>query len=191
VVELPAAAAWRHVGAREGFEVLFPRDEATGFRFEGHSAALEEGVAWSVSYAIDVDAAWVTRSAHVTGRSAAGERELTIERDGRGGWLIDGRPAPELSGCEDVDLEASAFTNVFPVRRLGLDVGEHAEAPAVYVRAPTLRVARLEQTYARLPDDGAHMRFDYAAPAFEFREVLVYDEAGLVIHYPGIAARVA
>jgi hypothetical protein len=191
VTQLPATAAWRQLGARDGFEVLFLGREARGYRFEGHATAVEEGITWSVRYSIAVDAGWETRAAHVAARSAAGEREVRIEANGVGGWRVDGRAAPELDGCLDLDLEASAFTNAFPVRRLRLDVGEDADAPAVYVRAPNLRVARLEQHYARLPDDGANERYDYAAPAFEYRDVIVYDDLGLVLDYPGIAVRVA
>jgi uncharacterized protein len=188
--KLPAVAGWRHLDASEGFEVLFPSHEGDGFRFEGHATAVEGGVAWSVRYEIRVDADWVTREAHVGSRSVAGERELRLEGDGSGGWTIDGRPAPELDGLFDVDLEASAFTNAFPVNRLGLGVGEDAEAPAVYVRAPNLRVARLEQHYRRLADDGPRRRYDYSSPAFDFRAVLVYDQSGFVLDYPGIAERV-
>ena len=77
------------------------------------------------------------------------------------------------------------------MNRLALDVGEDADAPAVYVRAPNLRIARLEQRYARQPDDGASARYDYASPAFDYRDVIVYDDLGLVLEYPGIAVRVA
>ena len=191
VSELPASAAWRHLDASEGFEVLFPRSDGDGHRFAGHATAVEGAVTWSVRYEIRVDSDWVTREAHVWSRSVAGERELRLEGDGHGAWTIDGRPAPELDGLLDVDLEASAFTNAFPVNRLGLGVGEDAEAPAVYVRAPNLRVARLEQHYRRLADDGARMRFDYVSPALDFRAILVYDESGLVLDYPGIAVRLA
>jgi hypothetical protein len=189
--ELPATAAWRHVGARDGFEVLFPEREDDGYRFRGHATAVEEGVAWSVAYTIVVDTDWATRSVRVVSRSTAGEREAVIERHPTGGWRMNGRHAPELTDCEDVDLEASAFTNAFPVNRLRLEVGESADAPAAYVRAPNLRVGRLEQRYLRLPDDGAIVRYDYEAPAFEYRDVIVYDEHGLVLAYPGIAERVA
>jgi hypothetical protein len=191
VAELPATAAWRHVGARDGFEVLFLDREEDGYGFRGHATAVEEGVMWSVEYTIAVDAGWATRTVHVLSRSTAGEREARIERHPTAGWRVNGRHAPELTDCEDVDLEASAFTNAFPVHRLRLEVGEHADAPAAYMRAPNLRVARLEQRYLRLPDDGERARYDYAAPAFEYRDVLVYDEHGLVLAYPGIAERVA
>jgi hypothetical protein len=98
---------------------------------------------------------------------------------------------PQLTGCLDVDLEASACTNAFPVHRLGLEVGQAADAPAVYVRARDLSVERLEQSYKRLPNDGEHSRYHYVAPTFNFRAVLVYDVFGLVLDYPGIAVRTA
>jgi uncharacterized protein len=188
---LPGSAAWRHVDARDGFEVLFVEEQEDGFRFRGYATAVEERVAWSVEYTISVDAGWTTRAAEVVSRSASGEREALIERHPTGGWRVNGRHAPELAGCEDVDLEASAFTNAFPVHRLGLDVGEESQAPAAYVRAPNLRVGRLEQRYLRLPDEGERRRYDYESPTFEFHAVLVYDAHGLVLDYPGIAKRVA
>jgi hypothetical protein len=191
VAGLPPTAAWRHLDGRVGFEVLFLRREADGYRFEGHSTAVEDGEAWSVRYALTVDPDWTTRSAHVVGLSAEGANEVSLAADGAGGWQVDGRPTPQLDGCLDVDLEASAFTNAFPVRRLGLGVGERADAPAVYVRALDLSVERLEQHYARLPDDGEHLRYDYESPAFDYRDELVYDEFGLVLSYPGLAVRVA
>jgi hypothetical protein len=191
MIDLPATAAWRHLDARDGLEVLFLRAEPDGYHFDGHSTAVEEGEAWSISYTFTLDTSWATRSAHIVGRSASGAHELRLEGDGIGGWRIDGRSAPQVAGCLDVDLEASAFTNAFPVNRLGLDVGQRADAPAAWVRAPDLGVERLEQRYARLEDDAERSRYDYAAPDLDFTAVLVYDEFGLVLDYPGIAVRVA
>jgi hypothetical protein len=88
-----------------------------------------------------------------------------------------------------VDLEASAVTNALPMRRLRLPVAERAAAPAAYVRAVGLAVGRLEQTYQRVPDQGAYRCYDYAAPAFAFTCHLTYDQSGLVTDYPGIAVR--
>ena len=189
--ELPSTAAWRHRDARLGFEVLFIRHERGYLRLEGHSTAVEEDEAWAIRYDLTVDDRWVTRSAHVVGRSALGLHEVRLEADGTGVWQIDGRAAPWLDGCLDVDLEASACTNALPIHRLGLSVGARANASAAYVRAPTLRVEPLEQTYARLPDYGDSARYEYVAPAFDFSAVLTYDRFGFVLDYPGIAVRVA
>lgn len=184
-------AAWRHLDARVGFEVLFLRRERDRYHLDGYSTAVQEGEAWGICYALTLDAEWVTRSAHVIGQSASGAHEVRLEGDGSGKWRVDSAPAQQLSGCLDVDLEASACTNALPVHRLGLHVGERADAPAAYVRAPTLCVERLEQSYARLDDDEQRARYDYVAPAFDFRTTLIYDRFGFVLDYPGIAVRVA
>jgi hypothetical protein len=185
----PAVAAFEHRDAQRGFEVVFIQAEADGYGIKGHTAAIEDGQAFAAEYAITLDADWVTRSAQVRGRSATGEHELMLEADGAGHWTMNGEPAPELDGYLDVDLEASAFTNAFPIHRLGLAVGEGAEAPAVYVRELDLAVERLEQSYRRLPDDGARRCYHYESPRFDFEAELVYDEAGLILDYPGIGVR--
>jgi uncharacterized protein len=188
---LAVAASWRHVRARDGFEVLFVRDSGDGVRCEGEVAAVEDGVAWAVSYGLLLDSEWRTRSAQVACLSPTGRATSLLEGDGHGRWRVDGEPAPRLDGCSDVDLEASVFTNALPIRRLRLAVGESADAPAAYVRVPELRVERLEQRYQRLHDDGPHTRYDYQAPAFRYGAILAYDESGLVVEYPRVAVRVS
>jgi hypothetical protein len=187
--EPPAYAAWRHVDAREGFEVVFFRRDNGGLRIEGDTTGVEEGEAWSVRYEISLDAGWLTRSARVVSVSAYGRREVQLETDGHGRWRADGAEVPALQGCLDVDLESSSFTNAFPVHRLDLAVGAEAETPAAWVRELDVSIERLEQHLRRIDDDGRHQRFDYYSPRDDFRSELVYDESGLVLDYPGIAVR--
>ncbi len=185
----PATACWQHLEARSGFEVAYFRGLEDGWAVDGTTAAVEDAQTWVVTYSIRLDAAWVTQSARIAARSVAGSRETFLTADGTGGWLVNGDPAPDLDGCLDVDLESSAMTNTLPVHRLGLAAGGQADAPAAYVRALDLSVGRLAQTYRRVANQGAHQRYDYAAPAFGFTSRLVYDESGLVLDYPGIARR--
>lgn len=185
----PAAACWRHRGARSGFEVAYFQATAGGWSLDGTTTAVEDGQSWIVSYSIRLDAAWLTREAQVTARTAAGVRRAGLASDGQGRWRVDGRPAPQLDGCLDVDLESSALTNTLPVHRLALSPGAHAETPAAYIRALDLRAERLEQSYTRLDDESGQQRYRYAAPAFGFTCTLGYDESGLVLDYPRIAVR--
>ena len=187
---LPSCAAWEHCQARRGFEVAFFAADASGLRVEGHTTAVEEGEVWSVQYAIALDAGWRTNSARVVGRSRTGSYERRLETEVGGRWRVDGTAASHLDGCLDVDLESSSLTNAFPVRRLALAIGAEASAPAAYVRALGLRVERLEQHYRRIADDGSRQRYHYVSPAFAFESVIVYDEQGLALEYPGIAIRV-
>lgn len=186
---VPATAAWQHQDARAGFEVVYFQPFDEGCRIQGWTTAVEDGRTWAVEYMIDLHQTGATRSARIRGRSAAGSSSTLLEADRAGRWLVDGVPAPHLDGCLDVDLESSAMTNALPVRRMSLAPGARAAAPAAYVRAIGLAVERLEQTYLRAPDEDSRQRYDYAAPAFGFTCRLIYDQSGLVLHYPGIAVR--
>jgi uncharacterized protein len=190
LVDLPSSAAWRHHGAREGFESVFVLGLKPGYQLSGHTAAVEDNEAWAVRYSLVLDGGWTTTRAHVWGSSATGDRQVQLVSDGAGHWEIDGITSPELDGCIDVDLESSACTNTIPVHRLQLDVGRSADVPAVYVRAADLRVERLEQSYRRVEDDGDRQRYEYRCPAFEFECQLAYDASGLVVEYPGLATRI-
>lgn len=185
----PRSATWLHEDARTGFEVVYFTDVGDGHHIEGWTTAVEDGHTWLVGYEIDVGADWVTRSASVMNRTVDGTRTTVLDADEYGRWRVDGIPAPQLDGCLDVDLESSAMTNAFPMRRMALAVGATSPAPAAYVRALDLSVERLEQTYARLPDDDGQQAYDYESPAFDFSCRLTYDESGLVLDYPGIAVR--
>lgn len=179
---LPAFAAWRFVEAVHGFEVVY----AEPGRLRGHTSAVEDGQPYAVRYEITLDQRWRTREARVASDTVAGPRETVLISDGEGRWRVDGEPAPHLDGLIDVDLEASACTNTLPIHRLALPPREVIEAPAAYVRALDLSVSRLDQTYRRLDDQ----RYAYTSEA-DFRAVLEYDAAGLIVDYPGIATRFA
>jgi hypothetical protein len=193
--DLPSQAAWRHHTARSGFEATFFVVGGADRRVVGRTVAVEDGVAWTVGYDIALDDRWRTRSALVRSRTAGGERSVRLDADGAGQWRVDGVASPALAGCLDVDLEASACTNTLPIHRLVLAVGDAAAAPAAFVRAPDLAVERLDQDYRRCPDDGGPgasdlgQRYDYHAPAFSVAVRLVFDAAGLVVDYPGLATR--
>jgi uncharacterized protein len=188
--DLPPLAAWRHREAREGFEVVFFAAHGGGVRIEGHTTAIERGEPLVVGYEIELDRGWRTRGAQISERSRGGSHTVALESNGDGSWLVDGRPAPQLDGCHDVDLEASVMTNALPIRRIPLAPGDSAEAPAVYVRSPGLAVERLEQRYLR-EDTSRRHRYAYSAPAFDFHCALTYDASGLLLDYPGIAVRVS
>jgi hypothetical protein len=187
----PAAAAWRHGTTRTALESVTFARQGGGWLAAGSTTALEAGTSWWVAYEIAVDASFITRRAVITSRAgAAAPSKATLDADGAGRWLLNGRRAPDLDGCLDVDLESSALTNAFPVRRAQLLVGATLDAPAAYVRVRDLAVERLDQRYLRRDDADRGPVFEYHAPAFDFTCDIGYDRAGLVVSYPGIAERV-
>ncbi len=157
-----------------------------GHRLAGHTTAVDGGTSWSVGYVVDVDDEWRTLRAEVSVLAVGGTRRTRLERRPDDTWLVEGSRAPWLDGCVDVDLESSAVTNTLPVHRLPLPRGRTADVPAAFVRADDLRVERLEQTYARLDRAG---EVAYTSSTFDVACTLTYDDAGLVLDYPGIAAR--
>ena len=187
----PPSACWKHHGLRTGFEVAYFTIEGRTTRADGTTTGLQDGDTWIVSYSLVLDDSWRTLMARVNSRTALGQAERLLQSDGTGHWLVDGRASRDLDGCLDVDLESSALTNALPVHRLGLEAGVRADAPAAYVRAFSLSVDRLEQTYFRVHSASHRHQFDYEAPAFDFRCRLEYDDRGLVVEYPGIASRSA
>jgi hypothetical protein len=187
---LPHTAAWRHIGAQDGFETVVFREAASGYVIDGHTAAIDDGKPWAVHYTLDVDDGWRTQQCLVRSWSALGPLETLITRDPAGHWRVDGVLVPELEGCLDVDLEASACTNFLPVRRARSAVGKPMAAPAAFVRAPELEIERLEQTYVRLASDDDTVRFEYRAPSFGYDDELEFAADGLITEYPGIATRV-
>ena len=72
---LPVTACWQHRGAPSGFEVAYFEAGPEGWRFDGTTAAIEDAQSWIVSYSIALDAAWRTRRARITARTASGLRE--------------------------------------------------------------------------------------------------------------------
>jgi hypothetical protein len=185
---LPRSAAWRifSEGDREGFEVARFEKKRDGVVAHGTSVGCEGGKGWAIRYTIELDSRWCTRSATI---ESEGSKLLKVRSNGAGRWTIDGERRALLDGCLDLDLEASLVTNMAPVHRLSLRVGQRSVAPAVYVRTKNLKVERLEQTYARLPDVGGRAVFDYESPRFAYRADLEFARDGLVVVYPQIGAR--
>ena len=106
---------------------------------------------------------------------------MVIERD-QSGWTVDGIAHPDLAGCEDIDLSFTPATNLLPVRRLSLAVGENSKVRAAWFRFPELDVQVLDQIYTRL--DGN--RFLYQSADRTFERILTVDQSGFVTDYPGL-----
>lgn len=185
---MPRQTAFRHRGGRDGFEIVFIETLGDGHVLRGVTTAVENGVTWSVSYDVALDHGWRTTSVTVVGRSAAGDRAMSAERGPKGVWVVDGSVRPDLDGCVDIDLESSLVTNTMPVHRLPADGARH-DTPAAFVRADSLAVERLEQSYQYLGRGDEGPAFAYESQTFDFSCRLVFDASGLVTEYPGLGHR--
>jgi uncharacterized protein len=107
------------------------------------------------------------------------EVEIVVDADGH--WLLNGGERPEVAGCVDLDLNFSPSTNLLPIRRLGLAVGQEAPVRAAWLRFPGFTLEPLDQLYRRVAE--ATYRYESAGGAF-VRELAVNGE-GFVSEYPG------
>ena len=173
---------WRRVDVPGHEAARLVAREGGGWRLLGTAVFADEGRICSLDYRIACDERWRTVSARVSGWVGGEEVEIEIAagRDGR--WTMNGEDVPGVAGCTDVDLNFSPSTNLLPIRRLELAVGEEAPAAAAWLRFPSLRLERLDQRYRRLGE--RRYRYESADGAFH-REIEV-NEAGMVTRYPGL-----
>jgi hypothetical protein len=135
-----------------------------------------------LGYRIVCDAGWRTTSAHVRGTAGARRVELEIDVDATQRWRLNGVACPAVDGCIDIDLGFSPSTNLLPIRRLSLAVGQAADVRAAWLPFPTLEFAVLEQLYRR--EGEASYRYESAGGGFV--RTLAVDAAGFVTDYPGL-----
>ena len=155
----PRTAAWRHHGARDGFEVAYfsaasPFGGGAESRITGCTTAVEEGRPWVADYDIALNAEGATRSARVTVRSAEAIGSVLLESDGAGAWRVDGSPAPESGRVGWAPVLLRIATNAIhptrpgrmPRRRLG-SLGPDQRAPPA---PPCARCRRARRCPGRL-----------------------------------------
>ncbi|HYR28979.1 MAG TPA: putative glycolipid-binding domain-containing protein, partial [Thermoanaerobaculia bacterium] len=124
---------------------------------EGHEAARLDGTTLrgmtvlkdaALTYRVDCDDAWRTVSATVIGWCGDRTIDITLKSSG-GRWTMNGTHVAEVDGCIDVDLNFSPSTNLLPIRRLDLAIGESADVKAAWLRFPTFSLEPLQQSYTR------------------------------------------
>ncbi len=133
-----------------------------------------------LNYQIECDADWRTRWAKVDGWIGNDVIEIHTTVDGRE-WYLNGNKAPQVSGCIDIDLNFSPVTNLLPIRRLNLEVGQESPVKAAWLRFPSFELELLEQTYRRVGPTS----YRYESAGGKFVAELEVDASGFPVNYPG------
>jgi hypothetical protein len=163
--------------------------EEGGSVADGLIVGVDRQRAFRARYEIRCDARWRVREVRVAVLDSD-QPAVELVAGGDGGWATRGGDAvPELEGCVDVDISATAFTNTLPIRRLGLGPGESAELAVAYVAVPDLRVGPERQRYKCLETHSNGGLYRLEALPSGFTAEIPVDADGLVVDYPGLFRR--
>jgi hypothetical protein len=169
--------AWRRSDEVQTDEHCTLTQRDTGLSLVGTVLGAEDGAPVRIEYRVLTDADGMTTAAHVRDLRGFEQRTLTLERDAKGNWTVDGAKVRGLKGATDVDLGCSPSTNTLPIRRLHLGVGASKTIKAAWVRFPEVTVVKADQTYTRLDE------FTYRYSSGEFEAELTVDDENLVAAY--------
>lgn len=173
---------WR---GESGHERCVVAPDPQGFHVGGTAVYAIDGMPIEVRYSVLTDEEWRTRVVGVHVQTGDATRRLALHADGEGGWSVADEPQLDLFGAIDADLTFTPATNTLPIRRLALEVGGEIEIAAVVVDPLADGLRRATQRYARIGPD----RYRYEAGGFS--TVIMVDDEGWVVEYPGAWTMVA
>ena len=177
-----SAIFWRGVYL-PGHEACHVFQEENRWYLDGAASFSHEEQPCRLDYLITCDADWTTRSARVAGR--VGDKAIKVEVSvdpAKKRWSLNGVEQPVVDGSIDVDLNFSPSTNILPIRRLNLEIGQSAAVTAAWLRFPSFELEPLHQVYRRVSDD----TYQYESNGGKFTAELRVNSIGLVTSYPGI-----
>lgn len=175
-----ASILWRRLD-RGGHESARVTNQNGLWQVRGSAVFADAGLPVRLDYSVECDPEWQTRSALVAGWVGTAEVDVRVGATPNG-WRLNGQVATSVAGCIDVDLNFSPSTNLLPIRRLNLAVGEEATVRAAWLRFPSFQLEPLEQRYRRIDLD----TYAYESAGGSFRAELRVNGIGLPLEYAGL-----
>jgi uncharacterized protein len=173
-----------------GMEQLHLENNTAGLATDSVVLGIRDGNPFRAHYQIEVNQNWRVQHLQVKLLQPEG-KTLSLKSDGEGHWWhYDGAALPELTGCVDIDLSATPFTNTLAIRRLALQPGEVQEISVIYVSVPDLEVRAVPQRYTCLELNSQGGIYRYEGLYRNFMVELLVDRNGLVIEYPQMFRRI-
>ena len=188
----------------EPFGVEFVEVELADDRLSAIGVAIgTDPMPYRLDYTLATQAGFVTARLDVTTRGGGWRRRLELRRDEAGAWsaLADadgdalltppGGDVEAFADALDCDLGLSPLTNAMPVLRHGLLAGDgkSVDLRMAWVSVPDLGVHASDQRYTAVREDADGAIVRYETIGGTFTADLLFDRAGLVVDYPGLARR--
>jgi hypothetical protein len=171
---------WRRTD-KPGHEFARIYPAGSSWRLEGTAVFSNEANPCRLDYSIVCDSEWRTQSALVEGWVGSERKRFEITAGPERNWELNGIEIGAVGGCSDIDLGFSPSTNLLPIRRLQLWIGQSAEVTAAWLRFPSFEFEPLEQVYRRESETSCH----YSSGGGTFSVELTITPEGVVTRYPG------
>lgn len=178
---MTATILWRRLDL-PGHEIGILEPRKDGWELRGTAVFSHESRPCKLDYVVVCNSDWHTSSARVDGVVGDLGVALNVSVDERRRWSLNEVDCPAVAGCIDIDLGFSPSTNLLPIRRLSLAVGEEAEVRAAWLPFPSLVFQPLLQLYRRQGE----RTYRYESSGGRFVRVLEVSRDGLVVAYPDL-----
>jgi|SRR5580692_5831759 hypothetical protein len=172
---------WRRIDL-PGHEIATLDALNEGWRLSGTAIFLSEHGPSKLNYVVICDSSWQTTSAKISGVVGSEAVNLVVSANAERKWHLNGVECGGVEGCIDIDLGFSPSTNLLPIRRFALGVGQEATVTAAWLPFPSLRFELLPQLYRRDTERTYHYESRYGL----FTRTLEVDSTGFVTSYPDL-----
>lgn len=171
-----------------GLEYLWLTEVSNGVSVESTVIGIEDKQPFCLHYQLRCDADYQIKT--VDARLVGGG-SISLSTDGNGHWFdADRKPISSLSGCFDVDISVTPFTNTLTIRRVAWEVGQQQQFLMAYILIPTLEIYADQQHYTCLVRKDSGSIFLFESMSTGFTAQIVVDADGLVVDYPELFKRV-
>lgn len=179
-----ASILWRRLDM-PGHDAATLAEGVTGAELRGMAVFRDQAGVAALQYQVLCNTRWETTEVHVHGWRGAEPIEVRILRDEQGRWSLNAISCPVVAGCLEVDLSFTPATNLLPLRRLNLAIGQRAEVRSAWLEWPACILTPLVQRYRR--ESAATYRYEADLPGGDrFTSVLRVDQFGWVLDYAGL-----
>ncbi len=176
-----AYALWRRIDA-PGHDFCRLSANAAGWQIDGLAIFKDGDNPAGLQYHVECGLDWQAIKGLVNGWIGSTPVEILLKRLESGSWAVNSAMAPDLDALPDLDFGFTPATNLFAIRRLNLQIGEAADAPAAWLDVSSGKLSLLRQRYERRNAT----EYWYQAPDLEYSALLEVTEVGFIHKYPGL-----
>jgi hypothetical protein len=140
---------------------------------------------YRIEYRIRTNQYWETTFFEIKSQLYNTVEIIDFRKEGKDSWYVNGQPDGKFNGCIDIDISLTPFTNTLPINRLTLSEKEGEQIKVLYVIVLRRKMMPVQQKYTKL----SQTDYKYENVPNDFESVIVVDDLGLVVKYPGLFKR--